>query len=209
MKLGRWAYLVPAVALLAALFGALSLRPAELGAGTLQSSSLTPLRIPGPCERGAKTPFTPTTIDIEHVRKDLPVVALARDGSDVPGVPPVSATHTVAWDAPGPKPGSDSGLVRLNAHTWPNNGALGNEMLANFHVGDVLMLRSGETDLCYKVTERVEVGAYSGYKPFFENLNVPSKFAFIVCSGKRLGPGEWSTRTIWFGEPYYGDPPTT
>lgn len=181
------------------------MRPEELPPGTLQTSTLTTTRVPGPCERGTKEPFTPTSIDIQHVRKDLPIVALARDGSDVPGVPPTSATHTVAWDAPGPKPGSSSGLVRLNAHTWPNNGALGNEMLAKFDVGDVLMLRNDDTSLCYEVTEKVEVGAYSGYKPFFEYIDVPSKFAFIVCSGQRLGPGNWSTRTIWFGTPYYGD----
>jgi hypothetical protein len=208
VKLGRWTYAVPAVALLAALLGALSLRPTtELGPGTLQTSTLTPTRIPGPCERGATKPFTPKTIDIENVRKGLPIVGLARDGSDVPGVPPVNATHTVAWDAPGPKPGSESGLVRFNAHTWPNNGALGNEMLAHFQIGDILTVHDGDTKLCYEVTERVEVGANSGYKPFFENLNVPSRFAFIVCSGKRLGPGDWSMRTIWFGTPYYGDPP--
>jgi hypothetical protein len=205
MKIGRWAYAGPAVLLLVALFVALSQRPDDLGPGTLQSSTLTPTRIPGPCERGAKEPFTPKTIDIEHVRTDLPIMALSRDGADVPGVPPVSATHTVAWDAPGPKPGSASGLVRFNAHTWPNGAALGNEMLAKFDVGDVLMLHDGATKLCYKVTERVEVGAHSGYKPFFENLNVPSRFAFIVCSGQRLGPGNWSMRTIWFGTPYYGD----
>lgn len=204
MKLRRWVWVVPGVLLIAALLVALKMHPAELGPGTLTSSKLTPTRIPGPCERGAKEPFTPTTIDIQHVRKLLPVVGLARDGSDVPGVPPVNATHTVAWDAPGPKPGSESGLVRFNAHTWPNGAALGNEMLSKFNVGDVLILHNGETSLCYKVTERVEVGADSGYKPFFENLDVPSRFAFIVCSGKRLGPGDWSTRTIWFGTPYYG-----
>jgi hypothetical protein len=205
VKLGRWAYALPAVVLLSAALGAVALRPDELGRGTLQTSTLTPPRVPGPCERGATKPFTPTTIDIQHVRKDLPIVGLARDGSNVPGVPPVNATHTVAWDAPGPKPGSSSGLVRFNAHTWPNNGALGNEMLANFNIGDILTLNNGATKLCYRVTERVEVGAYSGYKPFFENLDVPSRFAFIVCSGKRLGPGNWSMRTIWFGTPYYGD----
>ncbi len=199
--------MVPAVVLLAAVFGALSLRlhPDELGPGTLQSSTLKPTRIPGPCEHGATKPFTPTTVDIEHVRKGLPVVGLGRDGSDVPGVPPVGATHTVAWDAPGPQPGSPSGLVRFNAHTWPNGAALGNEMLARFQTGDILTLHNGAIKLCYKVTERVEVDAESGYKPFFENLNVPSRFAFIVCSGKRRGPGDWSTRTIWFGTPYFGE----
>jgi len=184
---------------------AIAVRPAELGPGSLQGSRLATIRIPGPCEHGSTKPFAPTTIDIQHVRKGMPVVGLGRDGSDVPGVPPVSATHTVAWDAPGPKPGSESGLVRFNAHTWPNGAALGNEMLAHFSIGDILMLHSGTTKLCYKVTKRVEVDGYSTYDPFFE-LNVPSEFAFIVCSGKRVGPGDWNKRTLWFGTPYYGNP---
>lgn len=175
------------------------------GHGTLpahvQTASLTLVRIPDPCEGGATKPFTPTSVDIEHVGKALPVVALGRDWADVPGVPPVNATHTVAWDAPGPPPGAEDGLVRLNAHTWPNSAALGNEMLAGFHEGDVLTLRNGDTKLCYRVTERVEVSGYTTYEPFFE-LTGPARFAFIVCSGQRVGPGNWTKRTVWFGKPY-------
>lgn len=181
---------------------AVALLPDRASGGPFQQASLDPVRIPGPCEGGAKKPFTPTTIDIENVQKGLPVVGLPREYDDVPGVPAVSATHTVAWDAPGPKPGDKTGLVRFNAHTWPNGAALGNEMLANFDVGDVLMVRDGDIKLCYRVTERVEVDGYATYDPFYE-LDVPAEFAFIVCSGQRVGPGNWNKRTIWFGEPVF------
>ena len=188
-----------AFAVVAAAIG-LSLQPAETGPRTLQTAKLAKVRIPGPCDGGATKPFTPTTVDIEDVGKGLPVQPLARDGSDIPGVPPVNATHTVALDAPGPRPGSERGLVRLNAHTWPNGAALGNAMLARFDVGDVLMLRDGDTKVCYRVTKRVEVDGYSTYEPFYA-LDGPSEFAFIVCSGRRVGPGNWDKRTIWFGKP--------
>lgn len=177
-----------------------SLQRADTGPRTLQTAQLAKVRIPGPCDGGATTPFTPTTVDIEDVGKGLPVQPLARDGDDVPGVPPVNATHTVALDAPGPRPGSERGLVRLNAHTWPNGAALGNAMLARFDVGDVLMLRDGDAKVCYRVTKRVEVDGDSTYDAFYE-LDGPSEFAFIVCSGERRGPGDWAKRTIWFGKP--------
>jgi hypothetical protein len=164
-----------------------------------QTAQLGKVRIPGPCDGGATTPFTPTAVDVEDVGKDLSVQPLARDGKDIPGVPAVNATHTVAFDAPGPKPGATDGLVRLNAHTWPNGAALGNEMLARFDVGDILMLRNGDAKVCYRVTERVEVDGYSTYDPFYA-LDGPARFAFIVCSGNRVGPGDWDKRTIWFGE---------
>ena len=190
---------VLATALVVTTLAVVLLRPTDDDPELFQTAQLGEVRIPGPCDGGATKPFTPATIDIEDVGKGLPIQPLARDGKDVPGVPPVNATHTVAFDAPGPKPGAE-GLVRLNAHTWPNGAALGNEMLARFDVGDVLTLRNGDAKVCYRVTERVEVDGYSTYDPFYA-LDGPAKFAFIVCSGNRVGPGDWDKRTIWFGTP--------
>jgi len=195
-----WPVVIPTAVLLAGTLIAVAFRPADAGPGLFQTAQLAKIDIPGRCDGGATKPFTPTTVDIEDVRKDLPVQPTARKSEDIPGVPPVSATHTVAWDAPGPKPGAKRGLVRLNAHTWPNGAALGNEMLAHFDVGDVLTLRDGDTKVCYRVTKRVEVDGYATYDPFYE-LDVPAEFAFIVCSGQRLGPGNWNKRTIWWGKP--------
>ena len=187
-------------ALLAVTVIAVALLPAKTESAQFRAAQLPTVDIPGPCDSGATEPFTPTTVDIDDVGQDLPVQPLPRDGEDVPGVPPVNATHTVALDAPGPHPGSERGLVRLNAHTWPNGAALGNEMLASFDVGDVLTLRRGAVKVCYRVTKRVEVDGYATYEPFYA-LDGPSQFAFIVCSGERVGPGDWTKRTIWFGTP--------
>jgi hypothetical protein len=199
-KVRGWPVVIPTVTLLAVTLVAVAFHPAEPGPRRFQTAQLAKVSIPGPCDGGATKPFTPATVDIDDVGQDLPVQPLAREYDDVPGVPPVNATHTVALDAPGPQPGSERGLVRLNAHTWPNGAALGNAMLANFDVGDVLTLRRGDTKLCYRVTKRVEVDGYATYEPFYE-LDGPAQFAFIVCSGERLGPGNWNKRTIWFGEP--------
>lgn len=191
---------MPTAALVAVALMVVSFQPDEPQRRNVQTAQLPEVRIPGPCDGGATKPFTPTTIDIEDVGEGYGVQPLAREDDDVPGVPPTGATHTVALDAPGPQPGSERGLVRLNAHTWPNGGALGNAMLANFDVGEVLTLRNGDTKVCYRVTERVEVDGDSTYEPFYA-LDGPSEFAFIVCSGERRGPGDWAKRTIWFGEP--------
>lgn len=199
-KVGGWRVVGPIAALLVVAVIAVVLLPTKTDTAHFRTARLGSVDIPGACDGGATEPFTPSTVDIEDVGQGLPVQPIARDGDDVPGVPPVSATHTVAFDAPGPRPGSDRGLVRLNAHTWPNGAALGNEMLARFDVGDVLTLRHGGAKVCYRVTERVEVDGYNTYEPFYV-LDGPSEFAFIVCSGERVGPGDWNKRTIWFGKP--------
>jgi len=196
----RWRVIVPTAVLLTVTVIAVGLLPTKDGAAPFRTARLAAVDIPGACDGGATKPFTPLTADIEDVGQGLPVQPLPREADDVPGVPPVSATHTVALDAPGPHPGSERGLVRLNAHTWPNGAALGNAMLAKFDVGDVLTLRRGNAKVCYRVTKRVEVDGYATYEPFYA-LDGPSEFAFIVCSGERLGPGNWNKRTIWFGKP--------
>lgn len=173
--------------------------------GTLRAANVGVMPIPDSCENGATKPFTPTSIDIQDVRGNLPILAMARDDNDVPGVPPpINASNTVAWDKPpqGLQPGSPRGNVLFNAHTGRalDGAALGNEMLAKVHVGDVIKLRAGETHLCYRITKRVEVSADKEYKPFYAE-DGPPQFAFIVCSGERIGPGEWTKRTIWFGSP--------
>jgi hypothetical protein len=200
-------FVVPTAILL--VFVGLALRPSEAQPpGTVLSARLEAPRIPHPCERGARAPFTPTTIDIQNVGKGYPVVGLPRVG-ETPGVPPVSATHTVAWDAPGNKPGGKLGSIKLNAHTWPNGAALGNAMLANVHKGDIITLRSDNSKLCYRVTRVIEVDPYYDGDDFWAD-DGPPQIAMIVCSGQRLGPGNWSHRTIWFAEPFFGpDAPAT
>lgn len=195
--------LVVVVVLAAALTGCA--QPAERG--TFASSTLAEPTYPHRCSDGARTEFVPTAMDIEQVGKGYPVTGLGRDATDTPRTPPTSAKTTVAWDAPGNKPGGRYGNVLLNAHTWPDGTALGNAMLAQTQVGDLITLRAGRTKLCYQVTKRVEVDANADYGPFWVD-DGPPQLAMIVCSGQRLGPGNWAKRTIWFAEPFFG-PGTT
>ena len=207
---------VSSVALLVVLTaGALGVASSSDGRGSIRAAKVDAVAIPIPdptpvpdaCENGATKPFTPTSIDIQDVRDELPILALARDENDVPGVPPITARDAVAWDRPprGLQPGSPRGNVLLNTHTGLEATVLGNAMLAKVDVGDVIKLRNSETHLCYRVTKRLEVFADEEYEPFYAE-DGPPQFAFIVCSGERLGPGEWTKRTIWFGSPIGAGP---
>lgn len=150
----------------------------------------------------ARRPFHPVEALITGF--EARVLPLPRDDNDVPGVPPLTAAGkgVMAWDMPpGVLPGSRRGNVLLNTHTWPDGSALGNRLLERLDVGDVFELR-GQRDerLCYQVTERVEVLASNGFARYYKDIGRPQA-ALIVCSGERLGPDNWTHRTIWFAVP--------
>jgi len=170
---------------------------------TLQARSI--------CASGATTSFTPDQITVDGVVRRAPVLALARDGNNVPGVPPLSEAgkHEFAWDRPpGILPGSAHGNVLLNAHTWPwtSAPALGNLMLKRLHVGDRIVLfgsdDSGPAHLCYQVTKQVSILAEQRY-PEYWVTDGPPQIAIMVCSGVRRGPGDWAERTVWFASPVF------
>ena len=164
------------------------------------SASPTP---PSECQPTATERFKPTRITIPGVIRDAKVLALPRDSRNVPLVPPTASVGKtqVAWDRPpGIMPGSPKGNVLLNAHTWPDGSALGNKMLKRLDKGERIILRGDGAVMCYEVDERIEVRASEGYVPYYDREG-PPKVAFLVCSGKRLGPGEWTHRTIWFASP--------
>ncbi len=155
-----------------------------------------------PCRDRAR-PFAPRTIAVPGVVGPAPVVTPSRDDQGVPGVPPLSSDgkRVFAWDtAQGTRPGDLTGNVLLNAHTWPDGSALGNRLLAGLHRGDRIVVRGERRRLCYRVTERVEVLAEERM-PRYYALDGPPQLAIVVCSGRRLGPGLWEKRTIWFASP--------
>jgi hypothetical protein len=163
----------------------------------------TPTAKPGPCDDPATEPFRPAKITFPGVARDVKVVPLPRDANNVPGVPPVSEAgkREIAWDRPpGLKPGSPKGNVLINAHTWPDGSALGNKFLADLDEGDRIIVRGDSATLCYKVDRRIEVDASRDYPPYYDTEG-PPQIALLVCSGKRLGPGDWTHRTIWFASP--------
>ena len=106
-----------------------------------------------------------------------------------------------AWDREqGISPGDRRGNVLLNAHTWPDGSALGNRLLTSLDRGDRIRVRGAKSQLCYRVTERVEVLAKDGLPRYYAKTGRP-QLAIVVCSGRRLGPGVWEKRTIWFASP--------
>lgn len=162
------------------------------------STTATPAR--DECAEAASRPFTPTSVTLSDRR--YRVLALPRDGRNVPGVPPVTAAGRteVAWDRPpGIKPGSSRGNVLLNAHTWPDGSALGNRLLRSLHRGDRIVVHGRSATQCYEVTRRIEVRADGDAHGYYDRTGRP-QVAIVVCSGERTGPGQWSHRTLWFAK---------
>lgn len=168
---------------------------------------------PGPSTSGQSTParscapvahaFRPRTITVPGVTRAAAVVAPARDADGVPGVPPLTTggKTVFAWDrGQRVRPGDLAGNVLLNAHTWPDGSALGNRLLAGLQTGDKIVVHGTVARLCYRVTERVEVLAQQGLARYY-TADGPPQLAIVVCSGRRLGPGVWEKRTVWFAAP--------
>jgi hypothetical protein len=147
------------------------------------------------------TPFTPQRITVPGITRGATVISPPRDSGNVPGTPPLTTAGKTmfAWDD-AIAPGTDAGNVLLNAHTWPDGTALGNHLLAGLQHGDRIVVIGGSARLCYQVTERVEVLASKGL-PRYYDTDGPPQIAIVVCSGRRLGPGDWEKRTVWFASP--------
>jgi hypothetical protein len=155
------------------------------------------------CESHVPRPITPVRIAVEHVTRSAPVLALPRDGFGIPGVPPVSNSGKLAfgWDAPGLRPGVRRGNAIMTVHTYPDGSAMGNFLLDRLQEGDrVTVFGPGKERLCYRVFDRIQVPFNSDGDRFYDT-DGPHDLVFIVCSGTRLGPGEWTHRTIWYSRP--------
>jgi hypothetical protein len=147
--------------------------------------------------------FDPRNISVPGVVRAAAVVTPPREADGVPGTPPLTGTGKTlfAFDREqGIRPGDPAGNVLLNAHTWPDGTALGNRLLAHLQPGDRIVVTGANTRLCYRVTERVEVLASKGLARYYDTSG-PPQLAIVVCSGRRLGPGEWDKRTVWFAAP--------
>jgi hypothetical protein len=176
--------------------------PAPVVRTSVGTPTPTPTPSPTTCAT-AKHDFAPRTIVVPGVTKGASVVHPPRDADGVPGVPPLTnrGKTVFAWDREqGIRPGDPAGNVLLNAHTWPDGSALGNRLLAGLQVGDRIVVRGADDRLCYRVTERVEVAADADMPRYYETAG-PPQLAILVCSGRRLGPGKWEKRTVWFASP--------
>ncbi len=155
------------------------------------------------CPKRAPGAFDPTTVLLPGSRGAVTVIAPPRDANGVPGVPPLTSAgkSLFAWDREqGIRPGDPRGNVLLNAHTWPDGSALGNRLLSSLQEGEQILVQGSGARLCYRVTERVEVPGDVDMPRYFATDGEP-QVAIVVCSGRRLGPGHWENRTIWFASP--------
>ncbi|WP_210649051.1 class F sortase [Nocardioides sp. SYSU D00065] len=162
----------------------------------------------GPRCTTADRPFTPTSLRIDGVVGPTRVLALGRDRNGVPRTPPLTdrGKWQLGWDRISRiRPGSERGVVRLTAHTYPWSGAyglaLGNRLLTSLRNGARITVEgpAGQR-MCYRVTKITRVPAGQIAQAYYTSTGRP-RLAILVCSGVRRGPGDWSHRTIWFAEP--------
>jgi hypothetical protein len=148
------------------------------------------------CSSPARRGFAPLRATVAHVGRNIAIYAVATGGT-----PPLSTAGKAAfsWDKNGPKPGDAYGNVRFTAHTYPDGSALGNRMLKRLRVGARIVLRGESSTLCYRV-KRMKVTTPTRLGGYYNTTGKP-KLAIVVCSGKRLGPGNWTNRTIWIARP--------
>ncbi|WP_460845909.1 class F sortase [Nocardioides ultimimeridianus] len=155
----------------------------------------------GPCARPPARPFVPASITVAGRTQAVHPVARTADG--VMGVLPDTDKTEFATDEGGVRAAARHGRVLLNTHTWPDGTAMGNSLLARLHVGDRLVLKAHRRVACYRVVSREEVLASAGY-PGWDRRTGRPQAVIVVCSGTRLGPGDWTHRTLWFADPYFG-----
>lgn len=162
--------------------------------------SASPTRAPG-CSTSTK-PFVPTSVTIEGI-DEISILPLGLDVNGVPGTPPLTTggKGQMAFDiGGGVKVGAKRGNALFNAHTYGDGSALGNKLLKELEKGDQIVVEGPGGKKCYEVTARKEVPADSRDSGYFDNYGRP-RMAIVVCSGKRLGPSNWTERTIWFASP--------
>jgi hypothetical protein len=173
----------------------------SLSTSTAKVRPVAAAYVPAVCRTPARRGFIPKRATIALVGRDIPVLAMGRGPGRIPLPPPLTSygKRSFAWDKYGPKPGSRHGNVRFNAHTYPDGSALGNKLLRRLWVGNRIIVRGRYSAICYRVTRRIvvsplKIGAYY-------NTTASPKLAIVVCSGRRLGPGRWTKRTIWYAWP--------
>ncbi|MEQ6903034.1 class F sortase [Nocardioides sp. YIM 152588] len=170
------------------------------------SDALRPMSLLDRCRADAalRSGFVPETVRIPGVTDGAVVDPAPRDALGVIGVPPLTAGAQLdfAWDAEGARPGSRRGNVTLTAHTLPQGTGMGNHLLASYGVGDLVVLEGPDDRIsCYRTSDEIEV------TPEDPDALVrvyaadgPPQVVVIVCSGVRLGPGDWTHRTVWFAD---------
>lgn len=160
------------------------------------------------CKRPAHG-FVPSQAQIPAIGRTVRVIQVQRTSSGAIGAGPVTeqGKWLMSMD-PKTRPGSHHGSVILAGHTWPDGSALGNAMLRNLQPGDQIVLTGDNGQrACYQIAKRQSypVNQVPSKKAF--RSNGPEQVVIVSCSGKRLGPGNWTRRTLWYGDPVKDAPP--
>ncbi len=154
------------------------------------------------CHNAGKK-FRPSSMAIPGITSGARVLALGRDAANVPKAPPLSTSgkRQFAWDSEDAiKAGAKHGVVKLNAHTYPDGSAIGNDLINGLQEGERFVARGERGQRrCYEVVDRVQITAEKRYKRYYRT-DGPGRLAIAVCSGVRRGPGDWSHRTLWFAK---------
>lgn len=155
------------------------------------------------CPSALNKPLTPRRITIPHITTKARVIMPPREAGRVPGDPPLTEAgkEMFAFDKyTGIYPGSTFGVVRMNAHVWPDGSAVGNRMLKKLKIGHRIVVFGKTKKICYRVVDKVVVDASKTLLRYYRTYGKP-RLGIVVCSGKRLGPGIWTKRTVWFAKP--------
>ncbi|HYJ77342.1 MAG TPA: class F sortase [Actinomycetes bacterium] len=155
------------------------------------------------CPTTLSKPLTPKRITVQGVTTKAKVIMPKRLAGRVPGDPPLTEAgkEMFAFDKyTGIYPGTPFGVVRMNAHVWPDGSAVGNRMLKNLKIGNRIVVFGLTKKICYRVVDKVVVDANKTLLRYYRTDGKP-RLGIVVCSGKRLGPGNWTKRTVWFAKP--------
>lgn len=171
-----------------------------VSAGVLLQSAQASTPSPFACAttRGS---FVPAKASISHVGR-VRVISVGNSSDGSMGTPPLtnSGKKWLAWYNHSAKPGTSKGAVATDAHTWPDGSALGNKLLKGLFKGDTIVLTDAKAQkrVCYRVTSRTEYARSDVpmRKVVYGSSKSPS-MTIVVCSGRRLGPGDWTDRTVW------------
>lgn len=152
--------------------------------------------------------FLPTKAQLPSLERTVKVIQVQRepDGQIGSGPKTEAGKWLMAMD-PKTRPGSRRGSVLLSGHTWPDGSALGNAMLKKLWTGNGIVLHNDQgAKACYRVNRRKTYPRDEVPSTAFRTYG-DEQVVIVACSGKRLGPGNWTHRTLWFATPWTPAPP--
>ena len=171
----------------------------------------TPAAHAGPAAERCNRPtrgFVPARAEIPAIGRTVKVIQVERESSGQIGAGPVTeeGKWLMSMD-PKTKPGSHQGSVLLSGHTWPDGSALGNAMLDKLWAGNGIVLYTGNTRACYRINKRQSYPVDDVPRRIFRTSGY-EEVVIVACSGDRLGPGNWTRRTIWYATPWVPEEPS-